>query len=338
MIRECHSWEAKEENAIQCRICPHNCVLKSGQKGYCQVRQNVDGCMRLLVYGKCSGLSVDPIEKKPLYHFYPGSDVLSFGTHGCNLGCQFCQNWTLSKRDVSEISLIDAPPEFIALKAKESHCRSVAFTYNEPIIFSEYVEDVSAACRKEHIKSVLVSAGYINPEPRRTLLEHIDAANIDLKAFTDSFYQKYCSGRLQPVLDTLRYIKNKTSIWLEVTTLLINGLNDSREEITAMTAWIKQNLGADVPLHFSAFHGAYQMTDTAPTSFKSLQTARNIARAQGLRYVYIGNVADQEALTTYCHQCQTPLIKRNYFQVDQIHVRQNLCPSCQTACAGVFVD
>lgn len=335
-MRKCHNWIILDDARIQCQICPHNCVLKDGQTGYCRVRRNVNGQMQLITYGKCSGLSIDPIEKKPLYHFLPGSKVLSLGTNGCNLGCQFCQNWTLSRAEVSQISFVEAGPEEIALKAKETGCQSVAFTYNEPIIFTEYAEDIAEACHQHGIKTVVVSAGYINSEPRARLFEHVDAANIDLKSFNNDFYRTYCDAALQPVLDTLLYLRHETDVWLEITTLLINGLNDSDQEIQAMTAWIADKLGTDIPLHFSAFHGAYKMQDHPTTSLASLRKAKAIAESKGFPYVYIGNIIDADGSVTRCAHCQTELIRRDYFRVSEDRLIEGRCPSCQTACPGVF--
>lgn len=337
MTRTCDNWISLDEKRIQCRLCPRNCILTEGQYGFCRVRQNVGGTMKLQVYEKCCGLSIDPIEKKPLYHFLPGSKILSFGTNGCNLDCQFCQNWRLSKSDINQIQLTEASIESITQTTRIKNCRSIAFTYNEPIIFSEFVQDVSLAAKNKDIKTVMVSAGYVSAEARPKLFQNIDAANIDLKSFSNDFYQKYCSGQLSPVLETLSYLKKETSVWLEITTLIINGLNDSDDEVARMTEWIVQELGTHVPLHFSAFHSAHEMRDYPATTVESLKRVRSIALSQGLKYVYLGNIIDEDSSTTYCKQCNYPLIKRRYFDTREVNLFNfNQCPDCKTICDGIF--
>jgi len=285
-------WHQLSDGRIQCDTCPRFCHLNEGQRGLCFVRMRQNDQVVLTTYGRSSGYCVDPVEKKPLNHFLPGSPILSFGTAGCNLGCRFCQNWDISKsREIDTLS-DEASPELIAAAAEALGCRSVAFTYNDPVIFMEYAIDVAQACHEKGIKAVAVTAGEICPEPRAEFYRYMDAANVDLKGFTEGFYQKICSGSLAPVLDTLKYLKHETKVWFEITTLLIPGLNDSDAELEAESQWILQNLGPDVPLHFTAFHPDYKMTDLPPTPAATLSRARQIALKNGLHYVYTGNVHD----------------------------------------------
>ena len=332
-------WHAIEDGRIQCDLCPRDCKLKEGQRGACFVRMRQDNQMVLTTYGRSSGFCIDPIEKKPLNHFYPGSSVLSFGTAGCNLACKFCQNWDISKsRDMDRL-MDQASPETIANAAQQNGCKSVAFTYNDPVIFAEYAMDTADACRLRGIKTVAVTAGYIHAEARRDFFSKIDAANIDLKAFTDEFYYKLTGSHLQPVLDTLIYLKKETNVWFEITTLLIPGENDSTEEITAMCRWIKKELGTGVPLHISAFHPDHKMPDTPPTPPATLVRARDIALKEGLLYVYTGNVHNKEGDTTFCPNCHTPLIERDWYQINQYRLNEaGNCPDCGTAIAGQFDD
>jgi pyruvate formate lyase activating enzyme len=330
-------WHRLADGRIQCDLCPRDCKLHDGQRGACFVRQNIDGEMVLTTYGRSSGFCIDPIEKKPLHHFYPGSSVLSFGTAGCNLACKFCQNWDISKSKDMDRLMDQATPEDIGRAAEESGCKSVAFTYNDPVIFAEYAMDTADACHALGIKTVAVTAGYIHPEARREFYAKIDAANVDLKAFTDEFYFKLTGAHLQPVLDTLRYIRHETSTWLEITTLLIPGKNDSDEELKAMTQWIAKELGPDVPLHFSAFHPDYKMTDVPPTPARTLSRARDIALKAGLHYVYTGNVHDIDGGTTYCPSCHARLIVRDWYRIDDYRLTADgHCPDCGTGIAGHF--
>jgi len=330
-------WHRLADGRIQCDLCPRDCKLHDGQRGACFVRQNIDGEMVLTTYGRSSGFCIDPIEKKPLHHFYPGSSVLSFGTAGCNLACKFCQNWDISKSKDMDRLMDQATPEDIARAAEESGCKSVAFTYNDPVIFAEYAMDTADACHKLGIKTVAVTAGYIHPEARREFYAKIDAANVDLKAFTDEFYFKLTGAHLQPVLDTLRYIRHETNTWLEITTLLIPGKNDSDEELKAMTQWIAKELGPDVPLHFSAFHPDYKMTDVPATPARTLTRARDIALKAGLHYVYTGNVHDIVGGTTCCPSCHARLIVRDWYRIDDYRLTADgHCPECGTGIAGHF--
>ncbi len=330
-------WHALGDGRIQCDLCPRDCKLHDGQRGACFVRQNIGGEMVLTTYGRSSGFCIDPIEKKPLHHFYPGSSVLSFGTAGCNLACKFCQNWDISKSKDMDRLMDQASPEEIALAARRAGAKSVAFTYNDPVIFAEYAMDTADACHAHGIKTVAVTAGYIHPEARREFYAKIDAANVDLKAFTDDFYFKLTGAHLQPVLDTLRYVHHETDTWLEVTTLLIPGKNDSDEELEAMTRWIAQELGADVPLHFSAFHPDYKMGDIPATPPRTLTRARDIAMRNGLHYVYTGNVHDTDGGTTYCPSCESPLIVRDWYRIEDYRLTpEGRCPHCQMKIAGHF--
>lgn len=326
-----------DDGRIRCELCPRDCSLAEGQRGFCFVRQNISGEMVLTTYGRSSGFCIDPIEKKPLNHFFPGTSVLSFGTAGCNLGCKFCQNWDISKSREWDRLTDQASPETIACAAKQLQCRSVAFTYNDPVIFAEYAIDIAVECRKLDIKTVAVTAGYICPEPRKEFYRHMDAANVDLKGFTDRFYEKITLSSLQPVLDTLVYLKHETNVWFEITTLLIPDENDSPEEIDAMTRWIFRNLGDDVPLHFSAFHPDYKMLDKPNTPAATLTRSRQIALANGLKYVYTGNVHDPEGGSTYCPQCRTRVIERDWYVLGKYQLKnKNLCADCGTEIPGHF--
>jgi pyruvate formate lyase activating enzyme len=330
-------WHMMDDGRIQCDLCPRDCRLHEGQRGACFVRARQGDRMILTTYGRSSGFCIDPIEKKPLNHFYPGTSVLSFGTAGCNLACKFCQNWDISKsRDMD--SLMDqASPETIAAEALKFGCKSIAFTYNDPVIFAEYAMDVADACHALDVKAVAVTAGYIHAQPRRDFYAKMDAANVDLKAFNEDFYFKVTGSHLQPVLDTLIYLKHETQVWFEITTLLIPRKNDSSEEITAMSQWIMKELGADVPLHFSAFHPDYKMTDVPATPTSTLIRARNIAIQAGLHHVYTGNVHHEEGDTTFCPQCQAPVIVRDWYQIKQYRLTPDgHCPDCDSAIAGRF--
>ena len=330
-------WHALPDGRIQCDLCPRDCRLHEGQRGLCFVRKMEGGRMRLTTYGRSSGFCVDPIEKKPLNQFYPGSSVLSFGTAGCNLACKFCQNWDISKSREIDTLADAAAPDKIARVAAELNCRSVAFTYNDPIIFLEYAIDTAIACHELGIKTVAVSSGYMCPEPRMDFYRHIDAANIDLKAFTEEFYHKICGGHLQDVLDTLWYLKHETAVWFETTTLLIPGRNDSPEEINAMTRWVVTELGPDVPMHFTAFHPDWKMLEVPATPTATLNRARNIAMDNGVRYAYTGNVVDEPGESTYCHACRERVIGRNRYNLTEWKLDdRGCCRNCGTACAGRF--
>ncbi len=330
-------WHRLNDGRIQCDVCPRFCKLQEGQRGLCFVRACEDGQVVLTTYGRSSGFCVDPIEKKPLNHFLPGTPTLSFGTAGCNLSCKFCQNWDISKSREIDTLADEASPTVIAKAAKQLGCRSVAFTYNDPVIFLEYAIDVAQACREIGIKSVAVTAGYMCDEPRQELYRYMDAANVDLKAFTEQFYKQITVGHLQPVLDTLVYLKRETHVWFEITTLLIPGENDSEKEIEELTQWVMEHLGPDVPLHFTAFHPDYKMLDKPPTPASTLTMARRIALKNGIRYAYTGNVHDEEGGSTYCHQCGRKLIGRDWYVMTEWHLTHDgLCMYCGAPCAGVF--
>ncbi len=330
-------WHRLEDGRVQCDLCPRLCKLHEGQRGFCFVRACKDDEIVLTTYGRSSGFCVDPIEKKPLNHFLPGTPVLSFGTAGCNLGCRYCQNWDISKSREMDTLADDASPETIARTAQELGCRSVAFTYNDPVIFHEYAIDVAEACQAVGVRTVAVTAGEVCAEPRVEFYEHMDAVNVDLKSFTDDFYRRNCAGHLQPVLDTIEYIAKHTDVWLELTTLLIPGENDSDEEIDAMTQWVVERLGPDVPMHFSAFFPAFRMLDRPPTPPETLTRARQIAMGNFVRYAYTGNVDDPEGSATYCHTCGAKLIGRSQYEVaDWSLTTTGLCAACGTQCAGVF--
>jgi pyruvate formate lyase activating enzyme len=330
-------WHRLDDSRVQCDLCPRFCKLHEGQRGFCFVRACQDGQVVLTTYGRSSGFCVDPIEKKPLYHFLPGTPVLSFGTAGCNLGCKFCQNWDISKSREMDTLADAASPEAIAGAAADLGCRSVAFTYNDPVVFHEYAIDVAQACRARGIKAVAVTAGEVCPEPRAEFYRHMDAANVDLKGFTEAFYHDTCAGHLQPVLDTLVYLKGQTAVWFELTTLLIPGLNDSDREMENLTRWVVEHLGRDVPLHFSAFHPDFRLLDCPPTPPATLRRARQIARNNGVRYAYVGNVHDPEADSTYCHACGSLLIGRDWYELTAWCLTDGKqCPNCGAALAGVF--
>ena len=330
-------WHVLEDGRIQCDLCPRDCKLHEGQRGMCFVRKMENGRMVLTTYGRSSGFCIDPVEKKPLNHFHPGSSILSFGTAGCNLACKFCQNWDISKSKEMDRLQDEASPEVIAAAAVKLGCKSVAFTYNDPVIFAEYAMDIADACHAKGVHSVAVTAGYIHAEPRREFYAKMDAANVDLKGFTEDFYYKICGGHLQPVLDTLVYLVKETKVWTEITTLLIPGKNDSDDELRAMSKWIRQNLGADVPLHFTAFHPDYKMTDIAATPPATLTRAREIAQLAGLNYVYTGNVHDASGGSTYCPSCEKCVIERDWYRIDSYAVTASgSCAHCGTPIAGRF--
>ncbi len=330
-------WHAIEDGRLQCDVCPRHCRLKEGQRGLCYVRQRLNDEVKLVSYGRSSGFCVDPIEKKPLNHFYPGSAVLSFGTAGCNLACKFCQNWDMSKSREMDTLADRATPGQLTKVAEEMSCRSIAFTYNDPIVFLEYAIDVAAACRESGIKSVAVTAGYVDPEPRVEFFQAVDAANVDLKGFSDRFYFKVCGGHLAPVLETLEYIKHETDTWLELTTLLIPGENDSEQEIHAMTNWVVEKLGPEVPMHFTAFHPDWKMLDIEHTPAATLTRARKIALGNGVHYAYTGNVHDAAGSSTWCHDCGKLLIERDWYQLGHWNMGKNAsCNDCGARLPGHF--
>ncbi len=330
-------WHKLEDGRIQCDLCPRDCKLHDGQRGLCFVRKREGEAMVLATYGRSSGFCVDPIEKKPLNHFYPGTSVFSFGTAGCNLACKFCQNWDISKSTEMDRLMDAAGPEAIAEAALASGCRSVAFTYNDPVIFAEYAMDAADACHARGLKTVAVTAGYIHAEPRQAFFARMDAANVDLKAFSEEFYFKLTGAHLQPVLDTLKYLVHETDCWTEITTLLIPTRNDSDAEIRAMSQWIAKELKPDVPVHFTAFHPDYKLDDLPRTPAATLARARRIAQEEGLQFVYTGNVHDREGGSTFCPRCHALLIERDWHRIHRYELTgDGHCPHCATAIAGRF--
>ena len=329
-------WHSLEDGRVQCDLCPRLCKLQEGQRGFCFVRQNLGGAIVLTTYGRSSGFCADPVEKKPLNHFFPGTGVLSFGTAGCNLGCRFCQNWHISKARKVDLLGDYAPPEIIAAAAREMGCKSVAFTYNDPVIFAEYAIDVADACRAAGIEAIAVTAGYITAPPRQEFFRHMTGANVDLKAFDDGFYRRRCLGRLYPVLETLKYLRHATSVWLEVTTLLIPGENDSDQELGKAADWFASYLGPQVPWHFTAFHPSYMMRNIPATPSASLVRARAIAIAHGLDYVYTGNVYDPDGGSTWCPSCSKRLIGREGYKITDWQLAGNRCAACGYAVPGRF--
>jgi pyruvate formate lyase activating enzyme len=332
-------WQhALDDGRIQCDLCPRYCRLNDGQRAFCFIRQRAGDGIFLTSYGKATGFCVDPIEKKPLNHFLPGSSVLSFGTAGCNLGCKFCQNWDISKARAVERLSDSATPEQVADAAVAAGCRSVAFTYNDPVIFAEYAIDTAKACRERGVKAVAVTAGYITKEARKDFYSVMDAANVDLKAFTERFYEKLCFAKLGPVLDTLRWLKHETDVWFEVTTLLIPGQNDSQGEIDRLCDWFVRELGPEVPLHFSAFHPDFKLTDVPRTPGETCRRAREQAKRHGIHHVYTGNIHDAAGQSTYCASCKKLLIERDWYEIGAFHVENAACAGCGAPLPGRFSD
>ena len=330
-------WHATPDGRIQCDLCPRDCRLNDGQRGACFVRQREGDQLVLTTYNRSSGFCVDPIEKKPLNQFFPGTSVLSFGTAGCNLACKFCQNWDISKSREMDTLMAEASGDTIAKAAEQLGCKSVAFTYNDPVIFAEYAMDVADACHARGVKTVAVTAGYIHAVPRREFFAKMDATNVDLKAFTEAFYFRQTGSHLAPVLETLEYLVKETAVWTEITTLLIPGLNDSGAELEAECRWIREHLGRDVPLHFSAFHPDYRMTDVPPTPPSTLARAREIGRLAGLNYVYTGNVHDTEGGSTYCPSCENVVIERDWYEIPAYTLTDaGACRQCGTQLAGRY--
>jgi pyruvate formate lyase activating enzyme len=330
-------WHRLDDGRLQCDLCPRDCRLHEGQRGACFVRQREGDRMVLTTYGRSSGFCIDPIEKKPLNHFFPGSAILSFGTAGCNLACKFCQNWDISKsRDMDRL-MDQASPAGIAAAAVRTGAASVAFTYNDPVIFAEYAMDVADACHEHGIRTVAVTAGYMHDQPRREFYAKMDAANVDLKGFTDEFYVKLTGSTLQPVLDTLLYLRHETDVWFEITTLLIPTKNDSDEELLALSKWVAKELGGDVPLHFTAYHPDYKLDDLPPTPPETLTRARGIAMGEGLKYVYTGNVHDTEGGTTRCTNCGDALIVRDWHRLLLYRISaEGRCTNCKAPVAGRY--
>ncbi len=329
-------WEVASTGKIRCTLCPRFCEMGKDQHGFCYIRKNVDDKLVSIGYGRPTGFAIDPIEKKPLSHFLPGSTILSFGTAGCNLGCKFCQNWSISKAKLDDSNSIRALPTDVVSLARKYSTPSIAFTYNDPVIFAEYAIDISEIAKEENIHTVLVTAGYVTSEARDDLFKNVSAANVDLKAFTEKFYKNLAWASLKEVLDTLVWIKAKSNVWLEITTLLIPGENDSENEIKEMSRWIKQNLGDRVPIHFTAFHPDFKLRDKQRTPYQTLKMAREIALGEGLKYVYTGNVHDTEGQTTYCPMCSAKVIERDWHSVTSNRLNNGKCPKCGSVIDGVF--
>ncbi|OGU69664.1 MAG: AmmeMemoRadiSam system radical SAM enzyme [Stygiobacter sp. RIFOXYC12_FULL_38_8] len=329
-------WEPHNSGKLLCTLCPRYCTIGEGQIGFCFIRQNIDGKLYSIGYGRPTGFAIDPIEKKPLNHFLPGSSILSFGTAGCNLGCKFCQNWSISKAKLNSVRSEYASPEEVVALAIKHKTPSIAFTYNDPVIFGEYVIDISRLAREVKINSVMVTAGYIDKNARTEVFQFIDAANVDLKAFSEMFYHKLTFSHLAPVLDTLLWLKNETNIWFEITTLLIPNENDSQEEIKRMCDWILINLGNEVPLHFTAFHPDFKLTDKPATPLSTLIAAWQIAVQMGIKFCYLGNVHHHESQTTYCPQCKKALLKRDWHSVTSNNLTNGLCSYCGAILPGKF--
>ncbi len=330
-------WELAEKGKILCTLCPRYCKIGEGQPGFCYIRQNHGGKLYTTGYGHSTGFAIDPIEKKPLNHFYPGTGVLSFGTAGCNLGCRFCQNWSISKAKLDELNSLKVSPEEVVKLAKRYKVPSIAFTYNDPTIFGEYVIDISKVAHEEEIKTVMVTAGYIDKNARKEIYKYIDAANVDLKAFTERFYFKLTFSHLNDVLDTLVWLKNETNVWFEITTLQIPDENDSPEEVKQECDWILKNLGDSVPVHFTAFHPDFKMRDKEKTPTSTLESSRTIAQSMGIKYCYIGNVHSNEGQTTYCYNCKAPLIKRDWHSVLSDKIINGKCYNCGAKIHGRFI-
>jgi pyruvate formate lyase activating enzyme len=330
-------WQTLPDGRVQCDLCPRLCRMKPGQRGACFVRANLDGAVVLTTYGRSSGYCIDPIEKKPLNHFLPGTPVLSFGTAGCNLACKFCQNWDISKSRELDTLMDRADPETIARAAEATGCRSVAFTYNDPVIFHEYAQDVATACHERGIRTVAVTANYISEAARAAFYAGMDAANVDLKAFSERFYHRLTGAHLQPVLDNIEWLVRETEVWVELTTLLIPGENDSDSELHALCEWAVEKLGPEVPLHFTAFHPDFRMMEHRATPVATLRRARRIARDSGIHHAYTGNVHDPEGQSTACHHCGGLLIGRSGYDIGQWNLDdRGCCAACGTPLAGVF--
>ncbi len=335
-LKEARWWHVNEKGKILCTLCPRYCEIGEGQPGFCYIRQNIGGKLYSLGYGRPTGFGIDPIEKKPLFHFLPGTTVLSFGTAGCNLGCKFCQNWSISKAKLDEVTSLTATPEEVINLAKKYSTPSIAFTYNDPTIFGEYVIDISEIARSENIKTVMVTAGYIDKDARKDIYKYIDAANVDLKGFTERFYYKNTFSHIKYVLDTLIWLKNETNVWLEITTLLIPGENDSDEELKNECEWIVKNLGDEVPLHFTAFHPDFKMRDKNPTSHTTLLRAKRIAESAGIKYCYVGNINDTKNQSTYCTNCGSLLIERDWYSIKKVNIIKDHCGKCKHVLPGIF--
>ena len=334
-MKEAFWWRTEDDGRILCSLCPRFCHMSDGQAGFCYIRKNIDGKLYSLGYGASTGFAIDPIEKKPLNHFLPGTEILSFGTAGCNLGCRFCQNWSISKAKLDDAHSLTASPEQVVQLAVQNGVPSIAFTYNDPVIWGEFVIDISRLARERRLKSVMVTAGYITPQARPEVFRYIDAANVDLKAFSERFYHKVTFSHLDPVLDTLRWLKHETEIWFEITNLMIPGENDDPEETRHLCDWMLSNLGDTVPLHFTAFHPDFKLIDKPRTPAATLKRARQIALSAGIKYCYTGNIFDEEGQTTRCPNCRRMLIRRSWHDILEYNIDANRCQCGQTI-PGIF--
>lgn len=327
---------SEKKSFIICRHCPRNCRLEEGRRGFCRVRENRGGQSVFALFGRAASLSIDPIEKKPLFHFLPGAKTFSLGTIGCNFDCSFCQNWTLTHADENLAMKISASPDALAAAAAENACQCAAFTYNEPTIWSDYAIEIGKECKARGISCLAVTNGFIAPEARANFYSILDAVNIDLKGFSERFYEKYCSASLAPVLETIEWTAKETDVWMELTNLLIPRANDSKEEIARMCAWIVEHLGPEVPIHFSAFFPKHLLTDRPPTPWETLKSAYQTAKKEGLKYVYVGNCSAPGYESTWCPQCSQMLIWRDGYRIRENQISNGVCPFCQTRIAGKF--
>ena len=335
-LKEAKYYEVLEGGRVRCNLCPNHCILEPGQRGVCKVRQNIDGKLYSLVYGKPVAIHLDPIEKKPFFHVLPSSKIYSLATAGCNLACKYCQNWDIAQRFPEDVKYREMSPEEIVTEAQSAEAGGIAFTYSEPTVFYEYMLDIAKLAQKEGLKTVVVSAGFINPKPLKELLPHIDAYKIDLKAFSNEVYQDLIGGKMDPILDTLKIIDEDPSTWLEIVNLLVPGYNDNLEEIKKMCIWIKDNLGTEVPVHFSRFHPTYKLQNLPPTPEETVKKARRICLEAGLNYVYTGNIPDEEGFTTYCPICGKPIIVRKGYTVTENHIDNGKCEYCGAKIPGVW--
>ncbi len=334
-VREAKYYKKLDEGRVECQICPRECKVAPKERGYCGVRENIDGVYTTLVYGRACSVNVDPIEKKPLFHFLPGAKALSIATAGCNIECKFCQNWEISQFRPEQVRDIDLPPEMVVKKARENGIESIAFTYTEPVVFYEYMRDTAELAKQHGVKSVMISNGYIQSKPMAELCEHLSAVKIDLKAFTEKFYRETCSGELEPVLKTLKLLKEK-GMWFELVVLIIPTLNDSDKEVSSMCSWVQSELGPDVPIHFSRFYPTYKIKNLPPTPVSTLERAREIAMTAGLNYTYVGNVPRHEGESTYCPRCGKVVVKRIGYHIPGVWIKDGKCASCDTPIAGIW--
>jgi len=335
-MKEAMFYEKLDKMKVQCHLCPNNCIILHGKRGSCRVRENQAGKLYSLVYGLPCTVGIDPIEKKPLFHFLPGTSTYSIATPGCNLHCKFCQNWQISQKGPDEVDCFKMDPEEVVANAIKNKCKSISYTYVEPAIFYEYVLDTARLARKAGLKNILVTNGYINQEPLKKLYKYIDAANIDLKGFTEEFYRDVCAGHLKPILDAIKTI-HKMGVWVELTTLLIPTMNDDPDLLKKQCDWIKKELGTKVPLHISRFFPYYKLAHLYPTPPETLLNAYNIAKGSGLKYVYVGNIQMENTEDTACPKCSKTIIKRSsYFTVTQNKVKAGKCSYCKAKIDGVF--